>query len=61
MLILRLLFILCALAIGVASVLYLITQDRRYLDLAWKIARFVLYSLLLTALVYVLERFALVL
>jgi hypothetical protein len=61
MLIIRLLFILCAIGIGVSAVLYLFTQDRKYIDLAWKVARFVLMSLLLTALLYVLERFALVL
>ncbi len=60
MLIVRLLFILSAIAIGVSAVLYLVTQDRKYVDLAWRIARFVLMSLLLTVLLYVLERFALV-
>jgi len=60
MLILRLLFILSALAIVLSGGLYLFTNNRRYLMLAGKIARFVLFALLIFALLFILERYVLI-
>ena len=60
MLILRLLFILSALAIVLSGGMYLFTGNRRYLNLAWQIARFVLFALLIFALLFILERYVLI-
>ena len=60
MLILRLLFILSALAIVLLGGTYLITKNRRYLNLAWQIARFVLFAVLIFIVLYVLERYVLI-
>jgi len=60
MLILRLLFILSALAIVLAAGMFLFTNERRYLNLAWQIARFVLFAFLIFVLLFVLERYVLI-
>jgi len=60
MLILRLLFILAALAIVLSGGLYLFTNNRRYLNLAWQIARFVFFAILIFALLFILERYVLI-
>lgn len=60
MLILRLLFILSALAIALSAGLYLFTNNRRYLNLAWKIVQFVFFSVLIFALLFILERYVLI-
>lgn len=60
MLILRLLFILAALAIVLSGGLYLFTSNRRYLNLAWQIARFVFFAILIFALLFILERYVLI-
>jgi hypothetical protein len=60
MLILRLLFILSALAIALSVGMYLFTNNRRYLKFAWKIARFAFFSLLIFALLFILERYVLI-
>lgn len=60
MLILRLLFILSALAIVLSGGLYLLTGNQRYLRLAGKIASFVLFALLILALLFILERYVLI-
>jgi intracellular septation protein A len=59
MLVLRLLFILSAIAMVVFGGLYLFTHNRRYLNLVWQIARFVFYAVLIFVLLYVLERYVL--
>lgn len=59
MLILRLLLILSALLIAVSGSAYFVTGDPRYMRFAWQVVRFVLYVLLVLALVFVLERYAL--
>lgn len=59
MLILRLLFILSALAIVATGGMYIFTRNRRYLNLAWQIVRFTVFALLIFAALYVLERFVL--
>lgn len=60
MLILRLLLILSALAIVLLGGMYLFTQNRRYLNLAWQIARFVVFALLTFTVLFILERYALI-
>ena len=60
MLILRLLFILSALAIVLFGGMYLFTNNRRYLNLAWQIARFVFFALLIFVVLFVLERYVLI-
>ena len=57
MIFLRLLLILSVLAIAISAAAYLITRNRRYLDLAWKIVRFVLTALLVLGAVLILERY----
>ena len=60
MLILRLLFILSALAIVLSGGMYLFTSNRRYLTLAWQIARFVMFALLIFVVLFILERYVLI-
>lgn len=60
MLVLRLLFILSALAIVLFGSLYLLTNNRRYLNLAGQIARFVMSALLIFAVLFILERYVLI-
>jgi hypothetical protein len=60
MLILRLLFILSAISIVLLGGLYLFTSDRRFLVLAWQIAKFVLFAFLIIILLFVLERYVLI-
>ena len=60
MLILRLLFILAALAITLLGGMYLLTKNRRYLRLAWQVARFIFIALLIFVLLFILERYVLI-
>jgi hypothetical protein len=60
MLILRLLFILFALAIILSGGMYLFTRNRRYLNLAWQMVRFAVLAALVFAALYVLERYVLI-
>jgi len=60
MLILRLLIILAALSIILTGGMYVFTRNRRYLNLAWQIVRFVVFVLLVFAALFVLERYALI-
>lgn len=60
MLILRLLLILSALAIAMSAGMYLFTQNRRYLRIAWEIVRFTFFALLIFGVLYLLERYVLV-
>lgn len=59
MVILRLLLVLAALAVAIAAGLYFFTGNRRYLNLAWQIVRFVVFVFLIFAVLFVLERYAL--
>lgn len=59
MLILRLLLILAALSIILTGGMYLFTRNRRYLNLAWQTVRFVVFTLLVFAALFVLERYVL--
>ena len=60
MLILRLLLILAALSIVLSGGMYVFTRNRRYLNLAWEIVRFVVFASLIFAALYVLERYVLI-
>ena len=60
MLLLRLLLIFSALAIILAGGMYVFTRNRRYLSIAWQVARFVLFALLVFGALYVLERYVLI-
>jgi phage shock protein PspC (stress-responsive transcriptional regulator) len=60
MLIVRLLFILSAVAIILSGGMYVLTRNRRYLKLAWQIVRFVLIALLVFAALFILERYVLI-
>jgi hypothetical protein len=60
MILLRLIFILTALTLMLSWALYVFTRDRRYLQFAWQVVRFVFFLLILLALLFVLERYVLV-
>lgn len=59
MLILRLFLILVTLLLVLSGGMYVFTRDRRYLKFAWQILRFAAVLLLLFAVLFVLERYAL--
>ena len=60
MLILRLFIVLVALLLILSGAMYLFTRNRRYLEFAWQTVRFTVLLLLVFALLFVLERYALV-
>lgn len=60
MLIMRLLIILAALFILFSGGAYLVTRNRRYLNLAWQIVRFVMFMLLIFVVLILLERYVLI-
>lgn len=57
MFLLRILGVLTAVGIGAGIVAFLFTQDRRYLRLAWRIAKYALIFSLLFMGLLTLERF----
>jgi hypothetical protein len=60
MIIFRLFIILAALLVVISGGMYIFTRNRRYLEFAWQILRFAVLLLLIFALLFVLERYALV-
>jgi hypothetical protein len=56
MLILRIVGVLVAVAIGASILAYLFSGDRRYLGLAWRIARYALLFLFVVLSLMFLER-----
>lgn len=60
MILLRLLLILAALTIVLSGGMYVFTRDARYQRFAWQVVRLVVYTVLVLAVLYVLERYALV-
>ncbi|RPJ48486.1 MAG: hypothetical protein EHM16_02310 [Betaproteobacteria bacterium] len=60
MLLLRLVGILALISIGVSLALYVVTRDRRYLRLAWRIFLVMLAFVLLLMAFYAAERLLLV-
>lgn len=60
MLILRLYLVLVALLLVLSGGMYIFTRDRRYLKFATQTLRFTVLSLLVFALLFILERYVLV-
>jgi hypothetical protein len=60
MLILRLFIALVTLLLVLSGVMYIFTRNRRYLEFAWQTMRFTVLLLLVFALLFVLERYVLV-
>ncbi len=56
MLLLRIVGLLTAIAIGSGILAYLFTSDRRYLRLAWRIARYALLFVFVVLALLLLER-----
>jgi hypothetical protein len=44
----------------ISGILYLVTRNERYLRFAWQVAYFLITSLLVFGVLYLLERFAMV-
>lgn len=59
MILLRLLLILAVLLVVLSGGMYLFTRDPRYLRFAWQVVRFVVFLLLVFAILFVLERYVL--
>jgi hypothetical protein len=60
MLLLRLLLFVAALVLTLSSGMYLLTRDVRYLRFAWQAVRFVVFVLLVFAVLFLLERYVLI-
>ena len=60
MILLRLLLILTAISLALTFGMYVLTNDRRYLGYGRQILRFVVFTLLILAALYLLERYVLV-
>ncbi len=60
MVLLRLLLVLTAISLALIFGLYVLTQDRRYLNLGRRVLRFVVFALLILGALYLLERYVLV-
>ena len=58
MLMLRVVAVLVAIALGACIVLWLFTRDRRYLRYAWRVFQFAVYMLLAVLALFALERVA---
>jgi len=58
--VLRLLLILCVLCMVISGILYLVTRNERFLRFAWQVAYFLITSLLVFGVLFLLERFAMV-
>lgn len=56
MLLLRIVGILAAIAIGAGIIAYLFTRDRRYLSLSWRVAKYALIFALVLFALLALER-----
>lgn len=60
MIILRLFIILVALLLVISGGMYIFTRNRRYLEFAWQVLRLAVLTALVFALLFILERYALV-
>ncbi len=60
MVVLRLLLILTVITLVLSVGMYMLTDDARYVRFAKQFARFVVFSLLILAILYLLERYVLV-
>jgi hypothetical protein len=59
MLILRLFALLATLLLVLSGGMFIVTRNRRYLEFAWQILRFLALALLVFVLLYLLERYVL--
>jgi hypothetical protein len=57
--IIRLALLISILLIALSAVMFLLTRDVRYSRFIWQVARFIIYMLLIFAVLYLLERFGL--
>jgi hypothetical protein len=55
----RLALLISILLIAGSAIMFLFTKDARYSRFAWQVARFIVYVLLIFAVLYVAERFGL--
>jgi hypothetical protein len=55
----RLALLISILLIAGSAIMFLFTKDTRYSRFAWQVARFIVYVLLIFAVLYVAERFGL--
>lgn len=60
MIVLRLVGILALISIGASLVVYLLTRNRRYLTIAWRVFQFALVFALVLGAFYLVERLILV-
>ncbi|MBI4808512.1 MAG: hypothetical protein HY799_06170 [Nitrosomonadales bacterium] len=58
--IIRLALLISILLVASSAVMFLLTRDPRYSRFAWQVARFMFYTLLVFALLFLLERYGLV-
>jgi hypothetical protein len=55
----RLALLFATLLIAASSIMFLLTRDARYSRFVWQVVRFIVYVLLIFAVLYLLERFGL--
>jgi hypothetical protein len=55
-LLVRLLGLLAAIAIGVSVLLYVVSGERKYLSFAWRVFRYALFVIVLILLLFLFER-----
>ncbi len=56
MLLVRVIVLLVAIALAVSVLLYVVTGERRYLSISWRIFKYALFVLLLILLLFLFER-----
>ncbi|MFH0934858.1 MAG: hypothetical protein V1879_06595 [Pseudomonadota bacterium] len=56
----RLALLITILLVATSAILYFFTRDLRYAGFAWQVLRFMMYVLLVSAALYLLERYGLV-
>jgi hypothetical protein len=56
MLLVRLLGLLAAIALGVSVLLYMVSGERKYLIFAWRLFRYALFVIVLILLLFLFER-----
>ena len=56
MLLVRVLGLLTAVALGALVLLYMVSGNRRYLNLAWQVFRYALFVVVLVLLLFLFER-----
>ena len=56
MLLVRLLGLLAAIALGVSALLYMVSGERKYLIFAWRLFKYALFVIVLILLLFLFER-----